>query len=424
MQREPPQIDPYANDPDRWGVSMAHTRPSSCCRASTPPACGRSSRSAPRRRPHAACWSTGRPARRARGRGHRSVAAARRSCALADERPELELIRETSLDALPALPELPDAVIIDGDHNYFTVREELRLIGERAPGAEAAAAALPRRRLAARASRRLLRRRADPRGPASRSPASAAASFPGEPGLRSGGLPYPRSAAREGGPRNGVLTAVEDFVAEPRAAAARRRAGVLRLRRRLARGRAVRRRARARSSTRGTATRCSSGSRPTASTTSRGCTRPSTSCGPSERRARQEALLRRMLESSAFAVAERLSRLRMRAGVATEQSVVSHDEIRRRSRIDAAPLLQRGAVRPPQRVGQPPPMLVSIACTSRRSRARGVVGICRGRGRARRLGLGRARARPAPVRLPARAGILPVHFSARRCGPRPRDRGR
>ena len=26
--------------------------------------------------------------------------------------------------------------MIDGDHNYFTVREELRLIGERAPGAE------------------------------------------------------------------------------------------------------------------------------------------------------------------------------------------------------------------------------------------------------------------------------------------------
>ena len=40
-------------------------------------------------------------------------------------------------------------------------------------------------------------------------------------------------------------------------------------------------------------------------------------------------LLRRMLESSAFAVAERLSLLRMRAGVATEQSVISKDEVRR-----------------------------------------------------------------------------------------------
>jgi hypothetical protein len=48
-----------------------------------------------------------------------------------------------------------------------------------------------------------------------------------------------------------------------------------------------------------------------------------------ERRSEQELLLRRMLESSAFAVAERLSLLRMRAGVATEQSVISRDEVRR-----------------------------------------------------------------------------------------------
>ena len=36
-----------------------------------------------------------------------------------------------------------------------------------------------------------------------------------------------------------------------------------------------------------------------------------------------------MLESSAFAVAERLSLLRMRAGVATDQSVISREEVRR-----------------------------------------------------------------------------------------------
>jgi hypothetical protein len=48
-----------------------------------------------------------------------------------------------------------------------------------------------------------------------------------------------------------------------------------------------------------------------------------------ERQARQEALLRRMLESSAFGVAERLSSLRMRAGIATGQRVVSREEIRR-----------------------------------------------------------------------------------------------
>jgi hypothetical protein len=48
-----------------------------------------------------------------------------------------------------------------------------------------------------------------------------------------------------------------------------------------------------------------------------------------ERQARQEALLRRLLDSSAFAVAERLSRLRVRAGVATDQSVIAKEEIRR-----------------------------------------------------------------------------------------------
>ncbi len=46
-------------------------------------------------------------------------------------------------------------------------------------------------------------------------------------------------------------------------------------------------------------------------------------------RARQERVLRRMLESSAFAVAERLSRLRVRARIAPAQSVISKDEIRR-----------------------------------------------------------------------------------------------
>ncbi len=48
-----------------------------------------------------------------------------------------------------------------------------------------------------------------------------------------------------------------------------------------------------------------------------------------ERIARQDAVLRRLLASSAFAVAERLSTLRDRAGVGREHSIVSKDEIRR-----------------------------------------------------------------------------------------------
>ena len=56
--------------------------------------------------------------------------------------------------------------------------------------------------------------------------------------------------------------------------------------------------------------------------------------------ARQQAVLQRLLDSSAFSVAERLSRLRAAAGIATAQSVVSKDEI-------------RGALRAPN--GAPPP---------------------------------------------------------------------
>src|SRR4051812_38424247 len=50
---------------------------------------------------------------------------------LAEEHSQRNLGRETSLDALPHI-DMPDAVVIDGDHNYWTVSEELRLIGERA----------------------------------------------------------------------------------------------------------------------------------------------------------------------------------------------------------------------------------------------------------------------------------------------------
>jgi len=47
------------------------------------------------------------------------------------------------------------------------------------------------------------------------------------------------------------------------------------------------------------------------------------------RSARQQELLRRLLNSSAFSMAERLSRLRGRLGIATHATVVSKDEIRR-----------------------------------------------------------------------------------------------
>src|SRR4051812_7404211 len=133
----------------------------------------------------------------------------KRLVALAEGRRELELVRETSLAALARL-EPADAVIIDGDHNYFTVSEELRLI------AEASGRELPLLQfhdVGWPHARRDDYYAPDQVPPEHRRPIHEGGGLhPDEPGIRFGGLPYRAAAAREGGPRNGVLTAVEDFV--------------------------------------------------------------------------------------------------------------------------------------------------------------------------------------------------------------------
>lgn len=245
---------------------------------------------------------------------------------LASHHPELELIRETSLAALARIS-LPDAIVIDGDHNYHTVSQELRLIAERAP-----ADGLP---LLFFHDVRWPHGRRDDYFEPEQIPADARhplagqeGLFPGDPGLRRGGLPYPRSAAHEGGPQNGVLTAVEDFVAalpEVRLAVvpvffglavvwptdrpwSAEVAGILEpldrhpVLERLETNRVTH--------------------------LARAYEHQSEVWALEERLVRQQTLLERLLESSAFAVAERLSRLRIRAGVATERSVISKAEIR------------------------------------------------------------------------------------------------
>lgn len=132
---------------------------------------------------------------------------------LARDRGDLQLIRETSHSALAREP-LSDTIILDGDHNYYTVSEELRIIAERAS------------KEARRLPLLLLHdvgwphgRRDDYYVPEQipvehRQPiVPEGCVYPGDPGIRSGALPFHHPAAREGGPRNGVLTAVEDFVA-------------------------------------------------------------------------------------------------------------------------------------------------------------------------------------------------------------------
>jgi hypothetical protein len=250
--------------------------------------------------------------------------------ALERERPELDLVRATSLDALPRIA-LPDAVVLDGDHNYFTVSEELRLIAERAPGAELPLILLhdvswPHAR------------RDDYYDPAqipdqARHPLAHDAGggiYPGESGIVvGGGLPYPKSAAHEGGPRNGVLTAVEDFVEAHDGlrlavvpaffgfgavwhAQAPWADDVATLLEPWDRNPIL---------TRLEANRVEH--------VARGHTRLVEIWALQERLRRQEAVLGRLLDSSAIGVAERLSRVRARAGLGADAAVVSKDEIRR-----------------------------------------------------------------------------------------------
>jgi hypothetical protein len=130
---------------------------------------------------------------------------------LGRQRPDLELVLKTSHDALQDV-ELPDAIIIDGDHNYYTLSEELRIIGERAPGAEIPL--LMFHDVSWPHARRDTYYVPDRIPEEHRQPLAHEAHIaPDDPGLsEDGGLAYEWAAEREGGPRNGTLTALEDFV--------------------------------------------------------------------------------------------------------------------------------------------------------------------------------------------------------------------
>jgi Methyltransferase domain len=128
--------------------------------------------------------------------------------------PNLVLHEATSHEVLAGLDALPDAVIIDGDHNYFTLSEELRLIAELA--GEDPLPLLMFHDVCWPHARRDTYYDVD-RIPEDRRPpvGKDVGLVPGDSGVNPLGLPYPWAALREGGPRNGTLTAIEDFM-EPR----------------------------------------------------------------------------------------------------------------------------------------------------------------------------------------------------------------
>jgi Methyltransferase domain len=204
------QIDPFAHDPGRWGASLA-------THAETVVAILDAAR--PRSMLEVGAYA-GDVTRIlldwAGGSGARVTAIDPEPepslVELSEGHPELNLIRKPSHEALPGV-ELPDAAIIDGDHNYYTVHEELRLIGNKANDAELPLLLLhdvcwPHARRDSYFAPELIPE--EHRNPM----VQGAGLFPGEPGLKSGGLPFTWAAEEEGGPANGVLTAIEDFVAE------------------------------------------------------------------------------------------------------------------------------------------------------------------------------------------------------------------
>ena len=200
--------DPYENDPARWGHSLANLAEIvlGCLDA-------REAKSLVEIGAYAGDltrvlldWAAGADA---------SVVAIdptphERLIELSEEQSELELIQAPSREALGRI-ELPDAVIVDGDHNYYTVSEELRLIDERAAGADLPLLILhdvgwPHGRRDAYWNPEAIPD--DERQPTLQRPFI----FPGEPGVVDTGMPMYAAATHEGGPRNGVLTALEDYL--------------------------------------------------------------------------------------------------------------------------------------------------------------------------------------------------------------------
>jgi SAM-dependent methyltransferase len=132
--------------------------------------------------------------------------------------PRVHVVKSNSLNALADSHPIPgspfDAILIDGDHNWYTVFNELRLIRERAlvrPGGF-----IFLHDVDWPYGRRDLYYQPDTIPPEFRHRFAQKGMIRGQSALaEAGGLNREYlNAVTEGGPRNGVLTAVEDFLAQ------------------------------------------------------------------------------------------------------------------------------------------------------------------------------------------------------------------
>jgi cephalosporin hydroxylase len=121
----------------------------------------------------------------------------------------------TSHAVLPSLGAF-DVALIDGDHNWFTVYYELKMLAEAAAGAGAPLPVMIMHDVGWPYGRRDLYYDPSDVPDEHRQPYRAAGMRPGRKDLMErGGLnPTMFNAELEGGPRNGVMTALDDFVAE------------------------------------------------------------------------------------------------------------------------------------------------------------------------------------------------------------------
>ena len=121
---------------------------------------------------------------------------------------------ELSLNALVDIPE-PDVVLIDGDHNWYTVQHELKMLWTAAKERNRLFPVVFLHDVGWPYGRRDLYYDPETIPPAHRHPHKRGGLVPGQRSLDDEGFnDHLENAIHEGTPRNGVLTAVEDFVDE------------------------------------------------------------------------------------------------------------------------------------------------------------------------------------------------------------------